>query len=334
MKIHPQAIESLNRYHEDVKSGHRGGAEYWRGAAAAYFTANPMKIKESDYNYLSKGIYNFLDLHPEIDANSALTSTRKRWDIMWASKTPPTNQMYTYLDDNNIDTALKDILRKRISKNPLLPTLITGAALGAGATAGYLGVRALTRKKKGNPIISEIGTGIVAGAAFGTGWKTVDHFWDKFNKKNPFNMETWYRSMSLPELEKKLENLETSYQRSMDYERKAKAQSGYGSSATRYMHMQEFKKRRQEISLLKKIITKKRKEESKSNPFPTKMQSTRQIRGKKYFYAGRTQFFDKARTELQQLVERGIGGAVTKREGQYLLWTREPIWVDLAELMY
>lgn len=41
ISVHPQAIESLKRYHEDVHAGHKGGAEYWRGSAAAYFTANP-----------------------------------------------------------------------------------------------------------------------------------------------------------------------------------------------------------------------------------------------------------------------------------------------------
>jgi len=39
--IHPQALESLKRYKADLKAGHRKAAEYWRGQAAAYFTANP-----------------------------------------------------------------------------------------------------------------------------------------------------------------------------------------------------------------------------------------------------------------------------------------------------
>jgi len=66
------------------------------------------------------------------------------------------------------------------------------------------------------------------------------------------------------------------------------------------------------------------------NPFPTKTQSTRTIKGNKYWYAGRTQYYTKARLELQILVEQGIGGAVTKQEGWYLLWTRKPVWVDLS----
>lgn len=41
VRVHPQALESLRRYREDLKAGHKGGAEYWRGAAAGYFTANP-----------------------------------------------------------------------------------------------------------------------------------------------------------------------------------------------------------------------------------------------------------------------------------------------------
>ena len=39
--IHPQALESLKRYKADLRAGHNKAAEYWRGQAAAYFTANP-----------------------------------------------------------------------------------------------------------------------------------------------------------------------------------------------------------------------------------------------------------------------------------------------------
>ena len=44
-KVHPQALESLKRYKDDLKAGHVDAAEYWRGQAGAYFTANP-----SDYH--------------------------------------------------------------------------------------------------------------------------------------------------------------------------------------------------------------------------------------------------------------------------------------------
>lgn len=40
--VHPQALESLKRYKSDIKAGHTAAAEYWRGQAGAYFTANPM----------------------------------------------------------------------------------------------------------------------------------------------------------------------------------------------------------------------------------------------------------------------------------------------------
>lgn len=40
-RVHPQALESLKRYKGDVKAGHKDAAEYWRGQAGAYFTANP-----------------------------------------------------------------------------------------------------------------------------------------------------------------------------------------------------------------------------------------------------------------------------------------------------
>jgi len=40
--IHPQALVALKRMKADEKQGH-DAADYWRGAAAAYFTANPSK---------------------------------------------------------------------------------------------------------------------------------------------------------------------------------------------------------------------------------------------------------------------------------------------------
>ncbi len=43
IKIHPEAIESLKRYKKDLQAGHKDAAEYWRGQAGAYFTANPTK---------------------------------------------------------------------------------------------------------------------------------------------------------------------------------------------------------------------------------------------------------------------------------------------------
>ena len=43
--VHPEAIESLKRYKDDLKAGHKDAAEYWRGQAGAYFTAN-----SSDYH--------------------------------------------------------------------------------------------------------------------------------------------------------------------------------------------------------------------------------------------------------------------------------------------
>ena len=50
--IHPQALESLKRYKEDLKAGHKGGAEFWRGSAGAYFTANPIVHMYPNWGYL------------------------------------------------------------------------------------------------------------------------------------------------------------------------------------------------------------------------------------------------------------------------------------------
>ncbi len=65
--VHPEALESLKRYKDDLKAGHTSAAEYWRGQAGAYFTANPtMTAKEfyhsewyelyDHYNYLNDNL--------------------------------------------------------------------------------------------------------------------------------------------------------------------------------------------------------------------------------------------------------------------------------------
>ena len=39
--VHPEALKALERMKADEKAGH-DAEDYWRGAAAAYFTANPV----------------------------------------------------------------------------------------------------------------------------------------------------------------------------------------------------------------------------------------------------------------------------------------------------
>ena len=50
MQVHPEALESLNRYKDDLKAGHAAAAEYWRGQASAYFTANPLRERTVIYD--------------------------------------------------------------------------------------------------------------------------------------------------------------------------------------------------------------------------------------------------------------------------------------------
>jgi len=41
--VDPLAFEMRDRYRDDVRAGHSGATEYWRGQAAAYFTGNPRR---------------------------------------------------------------------------------------------------------------------------------------------------------------------------------------------------------------------------------------------------------------------------------------------------
>lgn len=70
-------------------------------------------IKDSHYNQLKKKVFALLEKQPKGTAKKALTSTRLRWDIYWASGGAFTNASeYHYLNDNHIDSALKQIMRE------------------------------------------------------------------------------------------------------------------------------------------------------------------------------------------------------------------------------
>jgi len=71
------------------------------------------------------------------------------------------------------------------------------------------------------------------------------------------------------------------------------------------------------------------------NVIPRKMVSTRKIRGKTYYYVGRTLFWNKAELEARNLKDAGIGVAVTRRKDiGYMIWSTEPVYVDLSEPIY
>jgi hypothetical protein len=73
-----------------------------------------MKIKPTHYRALAVKVNKLLDKHPEVKKSELLASMRKRWDVYWASGGAFTNASeYHYLDDSNIDAALKDIIKKR-----------------------------------------------------------------------------------------------------------------------------------------------------------------------------------------------------------------------------
>lgn len=73
-----------------------------------------MKILESDLSALREAIAPIIVAHPEARAQyreAGLSEERYRWDILHASRFN-TATLYAYLDDSNIDSALRAILGK------------------------------------------------------------------------------------------------------------------------------------------------------------------------------------------------------------------------------
>ena len=67
------------------------------------------------------------------------------------------------------------------------------------------------------------------------------------------------------------------------------------------------------------------------NPFPKKGQGTRRIDGLTMYYAGRSQYLDKALAEAQIVREKGFHSKVVPWKGNYLIYTQIPMSLDLAE---
>ena len=67
-----------------------------------------------------------------------------------------------------------------------------------------------------------------------------------------------------------------------------------------------------------------------TNPFPRKL-SLRKFGSKLFYYIGRTQYWSKADLEARTLRDEGMSAKVTQREGWYLIWATQPVWVDLSE---
>ena len=71
-----------------------------------------MKMRPDDYERLRESIQSLLKAWPEVSVETYLgqgmTAERFRWDALRASGFD-TCALYDYLDDNNIDTALRRI---------------------------------------------------------------------------------------------------------------------------------------------------------------------------------------------------------------------------------
>jgi hypothetical protein len=86
-----------------------------------------MKIRPEHYKLLENRFVVYLAGHPEIDIANTNTTMRGRWDLYWKVGGFSNAQEYNYLDDSNIDTAIKAILQSRMEvtkmpkKGPLYP---------------------------------------------------------------------------------------------------------------------------------------------------------------------------------------------------------------------
>ena len=70
-----------------------------------------LAMKATHYNQLKRKVFAVLAKTPKGTASKALNSMRLRWDIFWVAKAYD-KAYYEYLNDNHIDSALKQIMRE------------------------------------------------------------------------------------------------------------------------------------------------------------------------------------------------------------------------------
>ena len=75
-----------------------------------------MKITIEHYTQLRDGLFNYLRNHPDLDVKALSQTVGGRWQTYWASKAAFSNaQEFHYLNDENIDTALRNIFKSYLN---------------------------------------------------------------------------------------------------------------------------------------------------------------------------------------------------------------------------
>lgn len=108
--ITPYASSVLQEY---AKEFNLSKNDYSKLAKELGIQKNPvLKIKPEHYAQLKSRIFRLLKQYDNVSIPYALSSRRARWDIYWAAGAFSNASEYHYLDDNNIDSALKAILNE------------------------------------------------------------------------------------------------------------------------------------------------------------------------------------------------------------------------------
>lgn len=116
-----------------IREAYPESKQYWEGAAGAHWQSykaaggkrrknygtagmGRMKITAEDFNKLAAAVEPFYTPERwEAYRQAGLSETRFLWDALWKSRLD-THSMYTYLNDNNIHTALKAIAKRCLGK--------------------------------------------------------------------------------------------------------------------------------------------------------------------------------------------------------------------------
>ena len=205
--VHPQALESLKRYKADLKAGHTDAAEYWRGQAAAYFTANPSDyhIKKVPSRYgksgfrVTKGKGVYAEFIGEYSTRQDAREAIRKWEERERTGNPfseaerqriASQYYYGVLIPNarakrldiNVN-ALRDLVASHLKRRGLFRTYEAARKWATGWMASVYDPTRATYDQ--NPLAEALITGL----GFGGGFALADKAMSKVMHRNPDEIE-------------------------------------------------------------------------------------------------------------------------------------------------
>ena len=139
-KVRPEALWALQNYKDDLAAGHKDAQLFWRGAAGAYFTANPtgLKIDRIKTKEWTHGTYTAKGKVESISVPAGVYKVEKETPHGFAIKVKGTKG-YVWIGKYQRG-------KRWVRANPFLESIATGLGLGLGFVGAKMVVGGFRKK--------------------------------------------------------------------------------------------------------------------------------------------------------------------------------------------